>query len=213
MSDANPQTSRALAEPRDTTTHRSRPDSPCADTPGNVGVSRSRCCSRARCGGAPIASCGGAQRILGGLAHSSGAVAPQPFDGADRELAVLTGPATVILIFAVQTWFSTLFGIAIWIVVIGALADDGKGRFDDAPSLSAPCRLPDKLSPYLVALAEVLIGHSRTSTVPQDQAVLRRSHPTRGRLGAHARKVESWRFCVDTSIDEGRAGGSCMMPR
>lgn len=46
---------------------------------------------------------------------------PSHLKGADRELVVLTGLATVILIFAVLTWFSTLFGIAIWIVVIGAL--------------------------------------------------------------------------------------------
>jgi type IV secretion system protein VirB3 len=41
--------------------------------------------------------------------------------GADRELVLLTGLATAILIFVVLTWFSALFGIAIWIVVIGAL--------------------------------------------------------------------------------------------
>jgi type IV secretion system protein VirB3 len=41
--------------------------------------------------------------------------------GADRELVLLTGLATVILIFVVLTWFSALFGVAIWIVVIGAL--------------------------------------------------------------------------------------------
>lgn len=41
--------------------------------------------------------------------------------GADRELVLLTGLATVILIFVVLTWFSVLFGIAIWIAVIGAL--------------------------------------------------------------------------------------------
>lgn len=41
--------------------------------------------------------------------------------GADRELVLLTRLGIVILIFAVLTWFSTVFGIAIWIVVIGAL--------------------------------------------------------------------------------------------
>lgn len=46
---------------------------------------------------------------------------PSQIMGADRELVLLTGLATVILIFVVLTWFSTLFGIAIWIVVIGAL--------------------------------------------------------------------------------------------
>ena len=41
--------------------------------------------------------------------------------GADRELVLLTGLATVILIFVVLTWFSALLGIAIWIGVVGAL--------------------------------------------------------------------------------------------
>jgi type IV secretion system protein VirB3 len=41
--------------------------------------------------------------------------------GADRELVLLTGLGTAILVFVVLTWFSALFGIAIWIVVIGAL--------------------------------------------------------------------------------------------
>lgn len=46
---------------------------------------------------------------------------PSHLMGADRELVLLTGLATVILIFVVLTWFSALFGIAIWIAVIGAL--------------------------------------------------------------------------------------------
>jgi type IV secretion system protein VirB3 len=46
---------------------------------------------------------------------------PSHLMGADRELVLLTGLATAILIFVVLTWFSALFGIAIWIVVIGAL--------------------------------------------------------------------------------------------
>ena len=46
---------------------------------------------------------------------------PNHMMGADRELVLLTGLATAILIFVVLTWFSALFGIAIWIVVIGAL--------------------------------------------------------------------------------------------
>lgn len=46
---------------------------------------------------------------------------PNHLMGADRELVLLTGLATVILIFVVLTWFSILFGIAIWIAVIGAL--------------------------------------------------------------------------------------------
>lgn len=46
---------------------------------------------------------------------------PSHLMGADRELVLLTGLATVILIFVVLTWFSALFGIAIWIATIGAL--------------------------------------------------------------------------------------------
>lgn len=46
---------------------------------------------------------------------------PNHLMGADRELVLLTGLATVILVFVVLTWFSALFGIAIWIAVIGAL--------------------------------------------------------------------------------------------
>lgn len=46
---------------------------------------------------------------------------PSQIMGADRELVLVTGLATVISIFVVLTWFSFLFGIAIWIVVIGGL--------------------------------------------------------------------------------------------
>ena len=46
---------------------------------------------------------------------------PSHLLGADRELVLLTGLATVILIFVVLTWFSALFGVAIWIGVIAAL--------------------------------------------------------------------------------------------
>lgn len=46
---------------------------------------------------------------------------PNLLMGADRELVLLTGLATVILTFVVLTWFSALLGIAIWIAVIGAL--------------------------------------------------------------------------------------------
>ena len=46
---------------------------------------------------------------------------PNHLMGADRELVLLTGLATVILIFVVLTWFSALLGIAIWIGIIGAL--------------------------------------------------------------------------------------------
>ena len=46
---------------------------------------------------------------------------PSHLMGADRELVLLTGLATVILIFVVLTWFSALLGIVIWIFVLGAL--------------------------------------------------------------------------------------------
>ena len=46
---------------------------------------------------------------------------PNLLMGADRELVLVTGLATVILIFVVLTWFSALLGIAIWIAVVGAL--------------------------------------------------------------------------------------------
>ncbi len=46
---------------------------------------------------------------------------PNHLMGADRELVLLTGLATAILIFVVLTWYAALFGIAVWIVVIGAL--------------------------------------------------------------------------------------------
>lgn len=46
---------------------------------------------------------------------------PNHLMGADRELVLLTGLATVILVFVVLTWFSALFGVAVWIVVIGTL--------------------------------------------------------------------------------------------
>ena len=46
---------------------------------------------------------------------------PNHLMGADRELVLVTGLATVILIFVVLTWFSVLLGIAIWIAVVGVL--------------------------------------------------------------------------------------------
>lgn len=46
---------------------------------------------------------------------------PNLLMGADRELVLVTGLAAVILIFVVLTWFSTLIGVAAWIVVIGIL--------------------------------------------------------------------------------------------
>jgi type IV secretion system protein VirB3 len=41
--------------------------------------------------------------------------------GADRELVLITGLAAVILIFVVLTTYSALFGVAVWIVIVGAL--------------------------------------------------------------------------------------------
>ncbi len=41
--------------------------------------------------------------------------------GADRELVLLTGLASAILIFVVLTWYATLLGIAIWMVAVAAL--------------------------------------------------------------------------------------------
>ena len=46
---------------------------------------------------------------------------PNLLMGADRELVLLTGLAAVILIFVVLTVYSALFGVAIWIVIVGAL--------------------------------------------------------------------------------------------
>ncbi|MBD9444917.1 MULTISPECIES: conjugal transfer protein TrbD [unclassified Rhizobium] len=41
--------------------------------------------------------------------------------GADRELVLITGLAAAILIFVVLTVYSVVFGVAVWIVVIGLL--------------------------------------------------------------------------------------------
>jgi type IV secretion system protein VirB3 len=41
--------------------------------------------------------------------------------GADRELVLITGLAAVILIFVVLTLYSVLFGIAVWVLVLGVL--------------------------------------------------------------------------------------------
>ncbi|MCZ7497275.1 conjugal transfer protein TrbD [Agrobacterium tumefaciens] len=46
---------------------------------------------------------------------------PNLLMGADRELVLLTGLAAVILIFVVLTVYSALVGIAVWIVIVGAL--------------------------------------------------------------------------------------------
>ncbi|MDI7864971.1 conjugal transfer protein TrbD [Rhizobiaceae bacterium n13] len=46
---------------------------------------------------------------------------PNLLMGADRELVLITGLAAVILIFVVLTVYSVIFGVAIWIVIIGAL--------------------------------------------------------------------------------------------
>lgn len=41
--------------------------------------------------------------------------------GADRELVLLTGLATVILVFVILTTASALLGTVIWIVIVGLL--------------------------------------------------------------------------------------------
>ncbi|WP_064710122.1 conjugal transfer protein TrbD [Rhizobium bangladeshense] len=46
---------------------------------------------------------------------------PNLLMGADRELVLLTGLAAVILIFVVLTLYSVLFGIAVWIGIVGLL--------------------------------------------------------------------------------------------
>ncbi|TPM98672.1 conjugal transfer protein TrbD [Mesorhizobium sp. B2-1-5] len=46
---------------------------------------------------------------------------PNLLFGADRELVLVTGLASVILIFVVLTWFSALCGIALWAVIVGLL--------------------------------------------------------------------------------------------
>ncbi|AVA24442.1 conjugal transfer protein TrbD [Rhizobium sp. NXC24] len=46
---------------------------------------------------------------------------PNLLVGADRELVLITGLAAAILIFVVLTIYSALFGVAVWIVVVGLL--------------------------------------------------------------------------------------------
>lgn len=46
---------------------------------------------------------------------------PNLLMGADRELVLLTGLTSAILIFVVLTWYAALFGLAIWLVVVAAL--------------------------------------------------------------------------------------------
>lgn len=46
---------------------------------------------------------------------------PNLLFGADRELVLITGLAAVILIFVVLTAYSALFGIGVWIVIVGLL--------------------------------------------------------------------------------------------
>ena len=51
---------------------------------------------------------------------------PNLLFGADRELVLVTGLASVILIFVVLTWFSALFGVVVWIVIVGLLRQMAK---------------------------------------------------------------------------------------
>lgn len=46
---------------------------------------------------------------------------PNLLMGADRELVLVTGLASIILIFVVLTWISALFGLAGWSVIVGLL--------------------------------------------------------------------------------------------
>lgn len=46
---------------------------------------------------------------------------PNLLMGADRELVLITGLASAILIFVVLTVYSALFGVAVWVVIVGAL--------------------------------------------------------------------------------------------
>jgi type IV secretion system protein TrbD len=46
---------------------------------------------------------------------------PNLLMGADRELVLITGLAAVILIFVVLTVYSALLGIAVWVLIVGAL--------------------------------------------------------------------------------------------
>lgn len=46
---------------------------------------------------------------------------PNLLMGADRELVLLTGLASAILIFVVLTWYAAVLGAAIWLVALAAL--------------------------------------------------------------------------------------------
>lgn len=46
---------------------------------------------------------------------------PNLLMGADRELVLVTGLAAVILIFVVLTSYSAVFGVAVWILIVGLL--------------------------------------------------------------------------------------------
>ncbi|MFK0278738.1 conjugal transfer protein TrbD [Ensifer sp. NPDC090286] len=51
---------------------------------------------------------------------------PNLLMGADRELVLITGLAAVILIFVVLTPYSVLFGIGVWIAIVGLLRQMAK---------------------------------------------------------------------------------------
>lgn len=46
---------------------------------------------------------------------------PNLLMGADRELVLITGLAAVVLIFVVLTIYSAIFGVAMWIIIVGLL--------------------------------------------------------------------------------------------
>ncbi|MBB3933745.1 type IV secretion system protein VirB3 [Kaistia hirudinis] len=61
---------------------------------------------------------------LSSLAHSRihrALSRPNLLMGADRELVLLTGLASAILIFVVLTWYAAVLGVTIWLVAVAAL--------------------------------------------------------------------------------------------
>lgn len=49
---------------------------------------------------------------------------PNLLMGADRELVLVTGLASIILIFVVLTWISALFGLVVWSVIVADQQSD-----------------------------------------------------------------------------------------
>lgn len=62
--------------------------------------------------------------IASGLAHSRihrALSRPSLLLGADRELVLLTGLVSAILIFVVLTWYAVISGIVLWLFIVAAL--------------------------------------------------------------------------------------------